>query len=426
MQSKLLPAVVPVLGLTLLGVFAALYAVDHPLYDAIITAMGIVPFRYPFLDWEYIANVAACWKRGIDVYVENPCDVLGRTHAYSPLWLRATFVPTGPLWRNIIGTGLDVSFFLSLFLLFKPANWKEVAIFALACTAPMVVFALERANVDVLLFLMIVAAGLLSTGPIGSRILSYAILLFAGLLKFYPLAALVTALRERPRTFFSIALVCIVVFLAFLYDFRDELAAMSRNIPRGSAGSDRFGAPNLLNGFAVALQRFAPNIAHSAWMEPIRLGLIAALLAATLTQALLLYRQAGLARAFSGIAARDRAFLTLGAALIAGCFFAGQSIEYRGIHLTFVVAGLLALRRAASEGPIRTQLGAIILIVVLLMWEGVARHALDPDGTLSGTGFQVFWLIRELLWWYLAASLVGVLAIFAAQSDLMPRRWKPG
>ena len=260
MHFKHFSAVVPLVALALFSMMAALYGLDRQLYYSILDNAGIETFRYPFLDWEYIGAGAKCWLRGVDVYLNDPCDVLNRPHGYSPLWLRATFIPTGQLWTNILGAGIDLWFFLSLFMALKPINWREVIIFVLACTSSMVIFALERANVDVILFSMVVTAGLLSTGPVLNRLLSYALLLFAGLLKFYPLIALVTALRERPRISISIALISIATVLLFFVDYRDELAAMSRNVPAGGAESGPFGAKNLPQGLAAMLGQFVPHL----------------------------------------------------------------------------------------------------------------------------------------------------------------------
>jgi hypothetical protein len=80
-----------------------------------------------------------------------------------------------------IGLVLVLTFLLSLFWVVEPVNWRELIIFALACTSSMVVFALERGNTDIVIFIMLVVAGVLSTGPLAKRILSYALMLLARL-----------------------------------------------------------------------------------------------------------------------------------------------------------------------------------------------------------------------------------------------------
>ena len=415
----MLRCLVPLLGLTLLSIFAALYAVEPKVYYRALATIGIVPFKYPFLDWEFIGAGIKCWREGINAYIINPCDVLYRTHNYSPLWLRAVFIPTDRTWTMPIGLGLVLAFLLSLFWLVKPINWRELIVFAVACTSTMVVFALERGNVDVVLFIMMVVAGVLSSGPLANRILSYGLILLAGLLKFYPLIVLSTALRERPRTFLAIVAAAGFIIVGFVYRFREELAAMSRNILRGRYTSDLFGSVNLPFGLPIFALRLFPELEHFAWFTALGYALMGGLLIVTAVQVIHLARDGNMASAFAKMPERDAMFLVIGAALIVGCFFAGQSVGYRGIHLIFVVVGLVAMRRAADNPATRATLTWAMMIVVFLMWEGLFRHALYakvPDPV-----FALFWLIREVLWWRLAALLLGMLLIFGIKSESLRR-----
>ena len=123
---------------------------------------------------------------------------------------------------------------------------------------------------------------------------------------------------------------------------------------------------------------------------------------------------------------RDALFLIIGAAVIV-VFLRRPSIGYRGIHLIFVVAGLVAMRRAANDAATLATLTWALMIIVFLMWEGLFREALfklrGPEGLALSA---LFWLIREVLWWRLAALLLGVLAIFGVKSELFTalRQWR--
>ena len=294
-------------------------------------------------------------------------------------------------------------FFLSLFMALKPINWREVIIFVLACTSSMVIFALERANVDVIFFSMVVTAGLLSTGPVLNRLLSYALLLFAGLLKFYPLIALVTALRERPRISI-IALISIATVCCFSLTTETSLR-MSCNVPAGGAESGPFGAE--CRRLSRHVGAFVPHLRDSRASSNSG-SLRRHLLIATCIQVTLLSRNPNFSQLFLRMAERDKALLTLGSAIMAGCFYAGRSIEYRGVYLILVVAGLVALRRAAARPRLRAMLDCTTFIAVFLMWEALFRHALEHNGSPPkglNLPFHLFWLLRELLWWYLGAVL---------------------
>jgi hypothetical protein len=419
-QKKMLRCLVPLLGLTLLAIFATLYSIDPETYYRVFITIGIRPFKYPFLDWEYIGAGVKCWNQGINVYITNPCDVLNRPHGYSPLWLRAVFIPIDRAWTMPIGISIVLAFLLSLFWLAKPANWRELIIFALACTSTMVLYALERGNVDIIIFIMLVVAGVLSVGPLVNRILSYALMMLVGLLKFYPLILLSTALRERPRTFLAIAAAAGLIIVGFFYRLREELAAAWANIPRGEWHSgDFFGFANLPFGLPKYMPRLFPGLEQFAWFTALPYAIMTILLIATVFQVIHLSRSGHLASAFTKMPERDAMFLVIGAALIAGCFFAGQSDYYRGVHLLFVLTGLVAMRRSAENPATRATLTRTVMIVVFLMWEGFFRHALPHEVPGPGLAlFALFWLIREVLWWRLAALLLAMLVIFGFRSEL--------
>jgi hypothetical protein len=427
-QKQMLRCFVPLLGLALLAIFAALYIIDRKLYyPALATIEGTRPYKYPFLDWEYIGANIKCWHKGIDVYIANPCDVLHRTFDFSPLWLRLGFIPTGKAWTMPIGLVLVFGYLISVFWLVKPVNRRELIVFALAFTSPMIFFLLERGNVDIIIFIMLVITGTLGTGSPTSRVFSYVLMLLAGLLKFYPVVVFWTALRERPRMFFAIAAGAGLIVIGFFYRFRAELAAALGNLPNGG-----FGSVNLpFDGTDYALQLF-PALGKFAWVAVLPYVIMTLLLMITVVQVVHLTRSGDLVSAFEKLPERDSIFLIIGAALIAGCFFTGVSNGYRGVHLIFVVAGLMAMRRIADDSATRATLDQTLTIILVLMWETFLRQALPhkipgpglPDVSLVASA--LFWFIREVLWWRLAAVLLAMLAIFGVKSELFAalQQWR--
>tara|TARA_B100000963_G_scaffold222691_1_gene194158 strand:+ start:301 stop:591 length:291 start_codon:yes stop_codon:yes gene_type:complete len=47
---------------------------------------------YLFADWSVIIKANVCFKDGIDVYIENPCDPWGRKHVYGQILLNLPLV----------------------------------------------------------------------------------------------------------------------------------------------------------------------------------------------------------------------------------------------------------------------------------------------------------------------------------------------
>jgi hypothetical protein len=166
-----------------------------------------------------------------------------------------------------------------------------------------------------------------------------------------------------------------------------------------------------------------PGLEQFAWFTALPVAIMAVLLIVTAVQMIRFVRNGNLAAAFSKMPERDAMFLIIGAALISGCFFAGHSGNWRGVHLIFVVAGLVAMRRAADARATRATHARALTIIVFLMWEELFRQAL-PHDEVAGLGparlapFGLLWLIREVFWWRLAALLLGVLAIFSLRSEL--------
>src|SRR5260370_370680 len=79
---------IPIGVLCLYAIMAGLWLLGaHSLYFGALRLLGVEPFSFPFLDTHAVLSAAECGRQGIEVYLSNPCDVLGRPHAYSPPWL---------------------------------------------------------------------------------------------------------------------------------------------------------------------------------------------------------------------------------------------------------------------------------------------------------------------------------------------------
>jgi hypothetical protein len=121
------------------------------------------------------------------------------------------------------------------------------------------------------------------------------------------------------------------------------------NMPPGPYNTDLFAAKNLplLVGMLVE-NAAAPSRFSAAVGWGVTAGLYGGLAGSALAICRRLSRFAELRAAIAGLPDRERVIMVIGSAVIAGCFFAGQSIGYRGIFLLLVIPGLLALSRSGS------------------------------------------------------------------------------
>jgi hypothetical protein len=391
--------IAPIAGLTLLTLFVVLWFGDRDLYARLLAIIGIPPFRYPFLDWEGVSAFIECWRRGVDVYAVDPCDVRGQLFNYSPIWLEARFIPFGAAWRNAIGLSMDAAFVVSLGFVLRPMSWREAAMFTLACVSPAAIYGAERANVDMIVFVMVVAAAWLTASP-GRRVGAYALLLFAGLLKFYPLAALIIALRERPRAFWTVVVVCGAVLAGFVIIYSHELPRVLAAVPPTLWAGVGFGARNLGVGFGALIRP-----------APLATGLAAATALVAAGAGVWLARPGAFVKALRALDGRESGLLIIGAALTAGCFFTGWSGTYRAIFLIPAVGGLLAMGREAGPEARRTVLAGLALF---LLWDLPLRSFALGSGMPMPA---VWWLAHELAWWTMAGALAAVLVRLAWDSE---------
>jgi hypothetical protein len=395
---------------------------DGDLYESILTAYGVVPFQFPFVDVSGSLAAWECTRHGIDVILSDPCDVLHRGYTYSPLWLAAAGVPLNFADTTAVGWTLDLLFILSLALLPPPKCRVGLLLVLAATLSSMVVFALERANPDIMLFMMSLAVGLLAEGRLAARLLGYGVAVLAALLKYYPIMALIIVFRERIPIFLIVVAMVGGSLAVFWAEYHVEIARGLPNIPHGPYNTDLFAAKNLplLLGEAASTAARSPSVGRIA-----AAGLFTILAGACVGICRKLLATAELRPALAALPQSHRISLVIGSAVISGCFFAGQSIGYRGVFLLMVVPGLLTLSRSAGRGVRGVSL-ATSVVIVLLMWGECLRVALYgaleqsgiPELFATEVKFQ-FWLMRELCWWWAVSVMLAVLADFLRDSPVV-------
>jgi hypothetical protein len=394
----------PIGVLCLYAIMAGLWLSGaHSLYFGALRLIGVEPFSFPFLDTHAVLAAAECGRQGIQVYLSNPCDALGRPHAYSPLWLAIVPGSLGTSATGWAGASLDLLFLLSLAVVLRPRTARQLLILAAAVVSPMTVYALERANNDLVIFLLVICGAMLFTFPRPYRLFSYGLFVAAGLLKYYPLALLVLAAREGRRDGLVIAAAAILALVFFAVAFYPELSLAAASIPAAASYfTDAFSARNLPFGFAEALGKGIGRTLIAG-------SLLAALSGVAIARMLRTVRLLG--REQLDWASREAQFLVIGGLLVAACFFAGQNIGYRGILLLPVLSGLVCLHRSVEDREVRRFCGQMIAAALFVMWEECFRRALHtaispvPGAGLSSRAEVFFWLGRELVWWWLIVGL---------------------
>jgi hypothetical protein len=398
---------------------------DGELYEQILRYYGVVPFQPPFVDISFLLANWECARQGVDVILSNPCDVLHRVYTYSPLWLAASNIPLSVSDTKTVGWTLDLLFILSLSLMPPPRRRLELVLVLTATLSTTVVFVLERANIDILLFMLVLATGIFAECRLVIRLMGYFAAVLSALLKYYPITVLIILFRERLSIFVSVVLIVAGTLAAFWAEYGVEIVRGLPNIPNGRYDTDLFAAKNLPFMIGMLAEHIAQPSPNAALVGVItKAGLYATLVGACVAICRRLLRLAELHASLTALPGLDRTLLVIGSAVITGCFFAGQSIGYRGVFLLLVIPGLLGISRTSVRKLWVLGLGTGV-VVVLLMWGECFRLALyglldtGISDALAGEMKILFWLFRELCWWWTVAFMLAVLADFLRDSPII-------
>ncbi len=434
---SLLPRfVIPAIGLASMALLSFLYVIQPHAYQSIMEALIRFPGPHPFADWDWLQSNIRCWAQGADAY-NRTCfavwpDVL---FDYSPLWLRASFIPTETEWLIPIALSMNALFLLSLALLPSPGTKTGFLLTLLATLSSATALGLERANADVAMFLLVIVGVSLCTLRLPFRLVGYALLTVAGLLKFYPMVALAIALRERPAVAVAVAVAAAAALAALLFGYPEELMLVVRNLPKASSFTLQFGAADLPSGLGAITAKLLYQDSTDARGigKLLSDGLLLLSMVLAVMIAVSLGRRYSLQSAMARLPAGQANFLVAGAALICGCFFVGQNVIYRGIFLLLALPGLLALSHHLPTPQARAAFGStclaisFVLCILFIEWcLGIAGllhtrpdYQADPYLVLPDipVGFMV-WLCSELAWWWIVTVLLAVLGTFVLNSEL--------
>jgi hypothetical protein len=384
-----------------------------------------------FWDLQYVLLKVSCWQNGVNVYIKNSCDLFTGPMLYSPLWLRMGFLGLDRSWKIPLGIGLGVLFCLSLAVLVPSPRWRDQLIIGLASFSSVTVFAVERGNIDILIYLFSITAGMAIASNRAFRFAGYGLLLGAGLLKFYPVAALVVITRERLRVCLLLAVVSAGVIVGFTELYYNELVTALRNIWTCCYFADHIGAKMLPGGIHQgALQPIFSLFGGRDWVATAGKRLLLAY--AVLFLLMLSVCAFVVWSAWSGeykhsvtaLPPRYGVLLQIGAALMVGCFFAGGSVGYRGIMLLLTLPGIVLLSRPEVSAKLRKFSRFTVILILLTMFR------IPITGLLQAHDFRVenalaalIWISFELAWWLIVSFLLTLLtsSLFESKAWLEAR-----
>jgi hypothetical protein len=214
--------------------------------------LGVNHLGVWFIDLHAILASCDAVAAGLDPYAYNPLDHFGRVHCYPHWWLLLGswgFTRADTQWLGFL---LVAVFFVSAVVALRPRLIGELFWMLAVLCSPPVLLALERANIDLVVFVLLapVVPCLMSRRPL-ARLMAVPLIVAATMLKVYPLVAAVVLLgagsgREMRR----LIGVGIVLLAVALPDMIGDFQRYARHLPEPE-GLMTMGARNLFTSFGL-------------------------------------------------------------------------------------------------------------------------------------------------------------------------------
>jgi hypothetical protein len=317
-----------------------------------------------FTDIHTVTNSIDCVLAGKDPYFVRTFDPWHRVYNYPPIWLELGHLGITSNSSNFIGTMTAIATAATLLFLFNARTWISAAIVFFAVISPAVLFAVERGNIDqIIFFLLVFGLVLIDRQRVNWRpYLKGFLLILLTVLKIYPIAAVAVLVRNR-KGILTAAGTAVLSLTALLLTAGNRLADIFANTPRDPHQS--FGAyPFFLSIDSPTFHRLVPMIQNhynGASFGAIFLGVLAMLVGAALGNRLDRFLPPIDRESTKG----NIAIATL--AIFCFAFILGSNYDYR---LIFLLPGLAYLVEDFNQEISQRSLPAILLIL-LLLWKPI-------------------------------------------------------
>ena len=359
--------------------------------------LGLIDYGVWFLDSYAILASNDAVQAGLDPDQHNPLDIFGRPHSYSDWWFVLGRLGLTRADNFVVGGSWVAAFLLSTFVVVRLRNNREAVWNACILLSPPVLLAINRANNDLVVFVLLAIAGFVLRRAAAWRLgLALGAIALATGLKFYPVvAAAVFLLVRPPRRLLAISASASLVLLLVLADIWNTLG---RGVFAMPVNVYTLGAPILLKdlgweGHGALVAGVVLLTGAAGWLAFSR-------------------RTTGLAEPEADHSGRF--FFVLGSVVLVACFLTGISHAYRWIFALMIAPWLWQEARTPANPPVRRRLARLTgwLMMTALWMDGFFCLGVNlffapvPAGILDQ--WQFIWrLFTQPLIWLFMALLAG-------------------
>jgi hypothetical protein len=227
--ARFLPVSRLILLLIVGGYFVLLWALGGRSHWHVL---GVPNLQIPFGDLRSVTAAWECTRKGIAVMAANPCDPYHRSANFPGIWMAPSHVGLGVGDTVWLGCALVAAFLIAaVAVLPSSARSVDAVVYGAAVCSPAVMLGVERGNVDIVLFALVVLAVILyrrsDRQPWG-----HALILFAAILKLFPIFAAGVLLRQRSKRSLIALGVVLAAFAIYCLAILGELRTIWRVTPQ--------------------------------------------------------------------------------------------------------------------------------------------------------------------------------------------------
>ena len=209
--------------------------------------------NYIFADWGAIVSANVCEQKGLNVYLENPCDVYNRKHVYGEILLHFPFLEFKKFYQLYFPLIINILFLFVILSFFTQTNsFKSYFLVFFVISLP-VILAIERANTDILIFLMMYLIS-----KYKNLFINHILIIFSTLLKFYPICFGVVLLFHKiiKKIFINILIVALFLIFFLIHQHENLILIFNNSAQFSGSGPYQFA----LKGLITAILNIKPFI----------------------------------------------------------------------------------------------------------------------------------------------------------------------
>jgi hypothetical protein len=333
--------------------------------------VGVEHLSPNFADMRFLTSALETYRMGGDPFRLNAFPRIPPLN-YPRVWLGLSVLGLGLKDTATLAIALAAGFYTAVFFLAGRITVPQGLIYGILLCTPPAMLAVERGNIDLIIFALLTMAALLFNRA--ARVYCYLLIMAASILKLYPVCGFVVGLRERHRRGLAVLALGLAAFTLYAYYIRTDIALMVANTPQ---------IKEISYGRRVVFQK----LASMKFAVPIEWSSKVAVIGS-----LLLAIAASLVVKRPEFSSRAGPIMAIGAGTYVGTFVMMNNFNYRLIFLLFLVPQLLEW--GGRRDAYRWIGAASIVTITGAMW-------------LASSRYPTFFIPKEILNW-----LVFIICLF--------------